>query len=112
MKRILALMLLLLAVPAALFAQDGDAIDFGNATSVITWLMPVITLGVTWLVKKIAPFVTGTITLIAVPLVSTGIAYLSTLISEDSSFWLNAAVGLGSVFLNQLYRSLTAPPVE
>lgn len=92
--------------PTMLFAQ-GDEINFGSATSVITWLMPVITLGVTWLIKKIAPFVQGTATLIVVPLVSTGIAWLSTLIDADTSFVVSLLAGLGSVFLNQFYRYLT-----
>ena len=88
-----------------LFIQD--TVDFSDATSVITWLMPIITLGVTWLVKKIAPFVTGTATLFVVPIVSAGISYLSTLVTDDAGFLLNFGVGLASVFLNQLYRHLT-----
>lgn len=107
----LKFILLLLAfafVPTLLMAQD-ETIDFGSATSVITWLMPVITLGATWLIKKIIPKITGTLTLIVVPLVSTGIAYLGTLVSDDSSFFINLLAGLGSVFLNQFYRALTQP---
>lgn len=98
---------LLLFAPVFLMAQD-EPIEFGNAQSILTWLMPVITLGVTWLVKKISPFITGTVTLIAVPLISTGIAYLGT-ISSDSNFIVLFLAGLGSVFLNQLYRVYTAP---
>lgn len=95
-----------LLVPATLFAQEGE-VDFGSATSVIEWLMPIITLGVTWLVKKIAPFVQGTVTLFVVPLVSAGIGYLATLIDADASFLVSFLAGLGSVFLNQFYRSIT-----
>lgn len=102
----LMLMAFLVLIPTALFAQS-DPIDFGSASSLITWLMPVITLGVTWLVKKIAPFVTGTVTLIVVPLVSTGIAWLGTVVDADSSFLVSLLAGLGSVFLNQFYRQIT-----
>lgn len=101
-------MIAFIMAPMFALAQGDDAIDFGSATSVITWLMPVITLGVTWLVKKIAPFVSGIGTLIVVPLVSTGIAYLGTLVTPESSFLVSLLAGLGSVFLHQLYRQLTA----
>lgn len=97
---------MLLAVPALIFASDVVPIDFASPTSLLTWLMPIITLGVTWLVKKIAPFVTGTTTLIVVPLIATGTAYLGTLAS-DSSFIVMFFAGIGSVFLNQFYRQIT-----
>lgn len=108
MKTILFLFLLF---PGLIMAQDSP-IDFGSASSVITWLMPVLTLAFTWLIKKIAPFVTGTVTLIVVPLVSTGLAYLGTVISNDTSWLISFLVGLGSVFLNQFYKYLTSPPAE
>lgn len=73
----------------------------------ITWLMPVIVLGATWLIKKVLPFIRGTATLIVVPLVSTGIAWLGTVLDSDSSFLVSLLAGLGSVFLNQLYRHIT-----
>ena len=104
----LLLFALLILTPMLILAQGEETIDFGSATSVITWLMPFITLGVTWLVKKIAPFVTGTVTLIAVPLISTGVAWLGTLIDADTSFVVSLLAGLGSVFLNQFYRQLTS----
>jgi hypothetical protein len=97
---------LFLLAPVAIFAQD-EPIDFGQASSVITWLMPVITLGATWLIKKIAPFITGTVTLIVVPLVSTAIAWLGTVIDGTTDFWVSLLAGLGAVFLNQLYRYIT-----
>lgn len=106
MKNSLKLLFVLLLAPMALLAQE-ETIDFGNATSVITWLMPLITLGTTWLIKQIAPVVTGTATLIVVPLVSTAIAWLGTALEPDSSFTISFLVGLGSVFLNQLYREIT-----
>lgn len=93
-------------VPFPAMAQE-ELVDFGSASSVITWLMPVIVLGATWLIKKIAPFITGTVTLIVVPLVSTGIAWLGTVLDSDSSFLVSLLAGLGSVFLNQFYRHLT-----
>tara|TARA_A100000172_G_C3044260_1_gene111868 strand:- start:53509 stop:53874 length:366 start_codon:yes stop_codon:yes gene_type:complete len=96
---------LLLFVPLLGMAQE-ETIEFSSAASVLTWLMPLITLGVTWLVKKILPFVTGTVTLIAVPLITTGLAYLGT-IASDSNFIVLFLGGLGSVFLNQLYREIT-----
>lgn len=107
MKNSLKLLVVVLLAPMALMAQEEN-IDFGNATSVITWLMPLITLGTTWLIKKIAPVITGTTTLIVVPLVSTAIAWIGTVLQPDSSFIISFLVGLGSVFLNQLYRSITS----
>ena len=107
MRKMKLLVVALLLAPLAIFAQDGGSIDFTSAQSVITWLMPVITLGVTYLIKKILPFITGTVTLIAVPLVSSGIAYLGTIVDADTSFLVSFLVGLASVFLNQLYRSIT-----
>ncbi|WP_027064589.1 hypothetical protein [Maribacter sp. Hel_I_7] len=106
MKNSLKLLVVVLLAPMALLAQE-ESIEFDNATSVLTWLMPLITLGVTWLVKKIAPFVTGTTTLIVVPLIATASAYLGTLAS-DGNFIVMFLTGLGSVFLNQLYRSVTS----
>lgn len=103
MKNSLKLLVVVLLAPMALLAQE-ETIDFGNATSVITWLMPFITLGATWLIKKIMPFVTGTTTLIVVPLVSTAIGYLGTVLEPGSSWLVSFLVGLASVFLNQLYR--------
>ena len=99
-------MALLLFMPVMIFAQD-EPIDFGDSASVLTWLSPLITLGVTFLIKKIMPFVTGTTTLIVVPLVSSGIAYLGTVIQPDSSWLLSFLVGLGAVFLNQLSRTIS-----
>jgi len=107
MRSRLFFILTLMVLPLMIFAQGSDPIDFGSAGSILTWLAPVITLGVTWLIKKISPIINGTTTLIVVPLVSTGIAYLGTLASSDASFLVMFLAGLGSVFLNQFYRSLT-----
>lgn len=106
LKFLIVIFAALMLVPLQAIAQE-ELVDFGSASSVITWLMPVIVLGATWLIKKIAPFITGTVTLIVVPLVSTGIAWLGTVLDSDSSFLVSLLAGLGSVFLNQFYRHLT-----
>jgi hypothetical protein len=104
-------MFFLVVMPLMIFAQDEKPIDFGSASSILTWLAPIITLGATlastWLIKKISPIINGATTLIIVPLVSTAISYLGTLVSDEANFFTMFFGGIGSVFLNQFYRQLT-----
>lgn len=96
----------LFLMPVVLLANT-ETVDLNDPASVITWLMPVITLAVTWGIKQITPLITGWVTLIVVPLISGGIAYIATVLDSDAGFWIQFLAGLGSVFLNQLYRQLT-----
>tara|TARA_R110000744_G_scaffold195512_1_gene314572 strand:+ start:29977 stop:30321 length:345 start_codon:yes stop_codon:yes gene_type:complete len=111
MKNLLNLLLLIIFVftPVLIFGQDdGGVIDFKDPVSVLTWIMPVLTLGATWLVKKVAPFINGTVTLIVVPIISSALAYFGTMADGSSSWIVLFVSGIASVFLNQFYRSVTA----
>lgn len=99
--KIVLLSMLLLATfsASALAPQD---LDFQEPSTIVLWLTPVITLGATWLLKKIAPFVTGIVTLMVVPLIAIGITWLTSIFTGDASWTAQTLAGVGAVFLHQI----------
>jgi hypothetical protein len=102
---VLTLMLFLLATP--IFASNAiQELNFNDPSSVVLWLMPLLTLGGVWLLRKL-PFISGSITLFLVPLVSIGITWLTSIITGDASWIAQILAGVGSVFLHQLSEHLS-----
>ena len=98
-KFIILTMLLLASIPAT--AQN---LDFKEPSTIVLWLTPLLTLAATWLIKKVAPFVTGVVTLLVVPLLAALITWLTTIITGDTEWLAQIFAGIGSVFVHQLYE--------
>lgn len=99
LKFLLLAMLLVVSIPA--MAQN---LDFQEPSTIVLWVTPLITLAGTWLIKKLAPFVTGVVTLILVPILAAGITWLTAIITGDASWTAQILAGTGAVLLHQLYE--------
>lgn len=98
---------LMLLVPMMIFAQDViDPLE-GTPSWALTVLMPLITLGSTWAIKKLVPLINGSYTLIIVALISGLASYLVTVADNNENWAISFFAGLGAVFFNQFYRSMT-----
>ena len=90
---------LCIAMPVMAFTNQD--LDFKEPSSIVLWLTPVITLFATWLIKKVAPFISGVITLVLVPLIAAGITWLTSIITGDASWVAQILAGTGAVLLHQ-----------
>ena len=102
-KFLLLAFTLCIAMPAMAFTSNQD-LDFQEPSSIVLWLTPLITLGATWLIKKIAPYITGVVTLIVVPLIAAAITWLTNIITGDASWAAQILAGCGAVLLHQFYE--------
>ena len=78
------------------------------ASELVTLFTPVIVYGVTYLVKKFLPNISGwIIVMLVVPLLSLAVAWLTTLLaSSELTFWEQFGYGLLAVFINELFAQL------
>lgn len=112
MKKLFLLTFMLFATTATFalaFVQDEvPQVDLTNVNVIVGILTPVVTLLATWLFKKFSTKITGTLTLLIVP-VTAGLFTLITqaLTKTDISWILQIALGAGATFLHQLYLYLT-----
>lgn len=104
LKFLLLAVVLFIALPVMASTSVVQDLDFQEPSTIVLWLTPVLTLAGTWLIKKTAPFVTGVITLIIVPLLATGITWLTSIIAGDASWTAQILAGVGAVFMHQLYE--------
>lgn len=111
-KQFLLTLLFLVCIPLSIFAATSQELDFKEPSSIVIWLMPLLTLSATWLIKKIAPFITGNVTLMVVPLLALAITWLTSIITGEASWLEQLLAGVGAVYVNQLYRSFTTPDVD
>ena len=102
LKFFILTLLLLIALPAMASNQD---LDFKEPSTIVLWLTPILTLAGTWLIKKVAPFVTGVVTLIVVPLMAAGITWLTSIVTGDANWTAQILAGAGAVLLHQLYEN-------
>lgn len=102
-----AIIAMMLLVPVVAMAQDGQ-VDVSDPTSIVEYLTTFIVLGVTALVKLIAPKMNGVITLVVVSALSLGIPFVTDLAANtDLSYMAQVGLGLASVFLHQLKRQIS-----
>lgn len=92
---------------AIAFGQGNEVVDFTNPASIVVWLTPVVALGVTWLIRKASPNLSGFITLLIVSGLS-GVVTLVTnwLMNPDNSWLEQFGIGLLAVVINQFYKQL------
>lgn len=103
LKFFILALLFLAAIPVT--AQDVafEELNFQEPSNIVLWLTPLLTLAGTWLLKKI-PAVSGTITLIIVPIVAAGITWLSSIVTGDANWTAQILAGSGAVLLHQFYE--------
>ena len=89
-------------------SQDVPEVDLTSPDVIVGLLQAVLTLAATWTAKRFLPFLTGTTTLIAVPVLA-GLFTLLTdyVVANELSFFMKVLTGSGSVFLHQLYLNMT-----
>lgn len=81
--------------------------EFLDPTVLATSLTAVITLGVTYLLKRYSSLITGGVTLAIVPIISALITVVTAWVTTDIS-WLDQFLGgVLSIALNQAYRYFT-----
>lgn len=102
LKFILLALLLSLSIPV----MASQEVNFSEPSTIVLWLTPVLTLIGTWALKFI-PAISGTLTLIAVPIVSALISWVTNYLTGDSSYIEQILAGVGAVWLHQLYEHLT-----
>lgn len=106
---VLLFLIAFLIAPLALFAQNGE-LDVSDPASVIAQLTTFITLAAVWVVKKIAPKIPGTWTLLVAAALSGGVTWLTNMLGNPDLSWLaQFGLGLASTFLHQVYVKFTAP---
>lgn len=107
-KTVLTLLMAFVCVFAFASVQDIPSVDLTNPDVIVGILTAVVTLVATWTAKKFMPFLTGTVTLVAVPILAGLIGLLTNYIMEnDLSFLMKVLTGTGSVYLHQLYLNIT-----
>lgn len=106
-KFIIVLLMFFTLGVSAMGLQE-DTVDYTVTTSWVLLLTPVIVLASTWLFKKLSPLVSGTVTLLVVAGLSGLLVAITSWIGDtNNTWWVQFLLGLGAVFINQLYRQFT-----
>lgn len=108
--------ILLLLVPTLTFGMVQEVeipdVDLTNADTLVSILMPVLTLAAAWGAKKLLPFIKGTVTLIVVPVLAGLIGLLANWVAgTDLSMLMTVLTGSAAVLLHQLYVNITKPEI-
>lgn len=95
--------MLLFTVSLFAMGQDPTGIDLSNPGDLVASVTTLVVLGLTYLVRKIKPSISGSVTLIIVFALSAVIPYITELLSDTSlGYWPQFGLGLLSVVLHQL----------
>lgn len=115
LKFLFTMLLLLTIVPIFAFTQDNGSVpDVTQPGNIVLLLMPAITWLAVEIVKRVLSALGGTIAGkwilgLLVPGLSALAAYLLTLYSPDTSFFLALLLGFASTFVDQLIKQLKNP---
>jgi hypothetical protein len=78
-----------------------------DITTLITFLMPLVVFGATYIVKWASPKLSGiTIVAVVVPVLSVAGAFLESLLGGTTGFWLQAVLNMLAVTINEIVKQL------
>lgn len=77
-------------------------------TQIVLLLTPLVVWLATWLVKQVLSSLPGWVLVgLIVPLISIIVALISNAISIADNFWIQVAIGVLAVFINEVKKQLT-----
>lgn len=103
-------MILLMLFTVSIYATTIQEVpEEGSAGWWVASLAPIITLGVTYLIRLIVPLIPGWMTMLVVTLLSMAVAWIAQKLDGlgDMSFLAQVGYGLLAIVINQFYRAFT-----
>lgn len=78
-----------------------------DTTILMTYLMPLVIFGVTWLVKTIKPTLSGVVIVaVIIPLLSVVGAVIGTFVGSTTAFWAQFALNFLAIAVNEIIKQL------